>query len=136
MVSGKKADGNINKQTKWRQNEKRERYEKASNEAIKKAQKELKKKYEITMEDLLWIKSNSFDLIKKRIKQLQEQDNISVKDLETIVKLAKTELWEPTNITKSENTDTIKVDEELTEEEEEFIMNFKSNANANKEWQD
>ena len=44
---------------------------------------------------------------------------VSMKDIKTIVGLAKTELWEPTNITKQFNKDV--VDVELTPEEQDII---------------
>lgn len=99
--------------------------QKIAEEAQKKAREEAIKKYTIDMVDMMEIKAQALNLVRARTKQLikraEEGEEINPKELETILKLTKTELGEPTNITKNENTDTVKIEENLSEDEQAFI---------------
>ena len=79
---------------------------------MEKEKNKLAKKLEIPVEFIFDIKKDALDLLRKKIDQIkakseiqqddEEKANINVADLERIWKIAKTELWEPTNVVKNE----------------------------------
>ena len=99
--------GQIAIKAKWRAKEKQERKEKILEKALARKQNELAKKLEISVDELLQAKRTVIDLLKIKLKQsLEKIDDwwsITMRDLETIWRMTKTELWEPTVVSKNEN---------------------------------
>ena len=98
---------NIARATRWRPKEKQERKEKIVEKALAKKQNELAKKLEIDVDDLLKAKKTVLELLKVKLNQyvqgINEGKPINTRDLETIWRMTKTELWEPTTIAKNDN---------------------------------
>ena len=98
---------NIARATRWRPKEKQERKEKIVEKALAKKQNELAKKLEIDVDDLLKAKKTVLELLKVKLNQyvqgINEGKPINTRDLETIWRMTKTELWEPTVVAKNEN---------------------------------
>ena len=98
--------------TKGRGEEKQKRKDWIVEKALAKKQKELANKMEISFDDLLQAKKTIIDLLQAKLKQyakeLESEDwevYINMKDLEKIWKITKTELGEPTFVSKNENKD-------------------------------
>ena len=98
--------------TKGRGEEKQKRKDWIIEKALAKKQKELADKMEISFDDLLQAKKTIIDLLQAKLKQyakeLESEDwevYINMKDLEKIWKITKTELGEPTFVSKNENKD-------------------------------
>ena len=128
-----KTDKNtqIKNRTKGRAKEKQERKEKILEKALAKKQNELAKKLEISVDELLQAKRTVIDLLQVKLKQsLQKIDDwwsITMRDLETIWRMTKTELWEPTVVSKNENDTQLHWDWPLVQiVRAEFNQNEKS----------
>lgn len=93
--------------TKGRWDEKKARREKIIEKALAKKQNELAKKLEIDVDDLLKAKKTVLELLKVKLNQyvqgINEGKPINTRDLETIWRMTKTELWEPTVVAKNDN---------------------------------
>ena len=135
----KGTNWNILKNTKGRSKEKKERKDKIIEKALERKQNELAKKLEIPMEQLLESKKVTIQLTRKKLKYYwdmkdSEIKNIDLSDLEKIYKITKTELWEPTSVSKNENTN--KNTNELSQEDRELIDNYFKNKNNDRNWWD
>lgn len=94
-------------QTKWWGQEKKAHKEKLFEEYKEKQRKEMLKKYEVPIEQLLESKLATIGLLRKKLKffidmKPEELGNMNMKELEKIRRMLKTELWEPTTIAKNE----------------------------------
>lgn len=118
---------NILKNTKgWAKEKKEWKWkiiEKALEEQLKKEAKDLS----LPIWFLMKAKKNA---IIKIAKQITEDKLMSMKDLVRWLWTIKTELWEPTKITKNENHNTNT--EELSEEDELLLEKIFGNKNGNK----
>jgi len=93
------------KPTKGWRKEKEASKERVFNSVMKKKEKEEAKSLEVDVKELKKAKKASIKLLMKKIsKIIDEDDEIVVKDIEKIVKIIKTELWEPTTISKNDTT--------------------------------
>lgn len=100
-----KTDWSIRKNTKGWTKEKQEHKDKILQEALKKKAEEDAKALELPLDELRKAKKAVLLLLVKRIKGAIEDDNyVSVNEREKMLKMIKTELWEPTNITKTDAT--------------------------------
>lgn len=101
-------DTTINKQlaqkTKGRAKEKQAYKEKVLEKALEKQAKEEAKSLEIPTEQLLKAKKTVIGLLMKKLQQNIESWNINVSEQEKILKMIKTELGEPTTISKNDTT--------------------------------
>lgn len=118
--------------TAGRSKDKKERKEKIVEKALERKQNELAKKLQIPMERLLEAKKTSIQLVRKKlqaiIKKTQEDwDLVDLKELETIWKMSKTELWEPTTVSKNENMNNNR--DSISFEDKEMIDNYFKNKN-------
>ena len=141
FLSGKWVKYNTKRweNTRGRTKEKKERKEKIVEKALERKQNELAKKLEIPMEQLLESKKVTIQLTRKKLKYYwdmkdSEIKNIDLSDLEKIYKITKTELWEPTSVSKNENTN--KNTNELSQEDRELIDNYFKNKNNDRNWWD
>lgn len=104
---GLKYNSQVAMRTKWRWDEKKAWKEKILEKALAKKQNELAKKLEIDVDDLLKAKKTVVELLKVKlnqyVKKIDEDWAINEKALETIRRMIKTELWEPTVVAKNEN---------------------------------
>ena len=108
LAKGLKYNSRVSVYTKGRWEEKQKRKDWIIEKALAKKQNELAKKLEIDVDDLLKQKKTVIELLKVKLNQYvkeanEDNSNINVKDLETIRKMTKTELWEPTTIQKNDN---------------------------------
>ena len=97
----------VRMQTKWWGQEKKAHKEKLFEEYKEKQRKEMLKKYEVPIEQLLESKLATIGLLRKKLKffidmQPEELGNMNMKELEKIRRMLKTELGEPTTIAKNE----------------------------------
>lgn len=97
----------VRMQTKWWGQEKKAHKEKLFEEYKEKQRKEMLKKYEVPIEQLLESKLATIGLLRKKLKffidmKPEELGNMNMKELEKIRRMLKTELWEPTTIAKNE----------------------------------
>ena len=118
--------------TAGRSKDKKERKEKIVEKALERKQNELAKKLEIPMERLLESKKASIQLVRKKLQAIVEKskkdwDVIDLKDIKTIREMSKTELWEPTTVSKNDNTNTNK--DSISFEDKEMIDNYFKNKN-------
>ena len=101
------AKSSMKNNCNWRRQEKQARKEKIVEKALAKKQNELAKKLEISVDELLQAKRTVIDLLQVKLKQSLQKMNdwwsITMRDLETIWRMTKTELWEPTVVSKNEN---------------------------------
>lgn len=95
---------NIQQNTRGWTKEKQEYKEKILEKALERRAKEEAKNLEIPMEQLKQAKKTTIQLLMKKLQEVIETKNYNVKELEKILKMIKTELWEPTNISKNDNT--------------------------------
>lgn len=112
LDKGLKYNSRVATITKGRGQEKQKRKDEIVQKALEKEKNKLAKKLEIPVEFIFDIKKDALDLLRKKIDQIkakseiqqddEEKANINVADLERIWKIAKTELWEPTNVVKNE----------------------------------
>jgi len=94
----------IAKQTKGRAKEKQAYKEKILQQALERRAKEEAKNLEIPMDQLKKAKKTVLWLLMKKLQQVIDWGDINVKEQEKILKMIKTELWEPTSISKNDNT--------------------------------
>lgn len=94
----------IAKQTKGRAKEKQAYKEKILEKALERRAKEEAKSLEIPMDQLKKAKKTVLWLLMKKLQQVIDWGDINVKEQEKILKMIKTELWEPTTISKNDNT--------------------------------
>ena len=93
-----------NKNTRGWSKEKQEYKDKILEKALEKKAKEEAKNLEISTTQLKQAKKTVIWLLMKKLKQAIDSDMINVKEQERILKMIKTELWEPTNISKNDTT--------------------------------
>lgn len=113
---------NILKNTKGRAKEKAEYKKKIVEKALEMNAQKKAKSLKVTMEFLQKAKKNA---LIKIAKQITEDDLITMKDLVIWLWTIKTELWEPTKITKNENNNTN--NEELSDEDKAILDKIFSN---------
>lgn len=106
--------------------------EKIVEKALQRKQDELAKKLQIPMERLLESKKASIQLVRKKLQAIVERskedwDIIDLKDVKTIREMSKTELWEPTTVSKNDNINTNK--DSISFEDKEMIDNYFKNKN-------
>lgn len=104
------------KYTKWWYNEKQEYKNKILQQALERRAKEEAKNLEIPVDKLMKAKKAVIWLFMQKLeKKLEEKEpDVNVKEFEKILKIIKTELWEPTNISKTDATiKTEPIDESL-----------------------
>ena len=94
------------KYTKWWYNEKQEYKNKILEKALEKRAKEEAKNLEIPVDKLMKAKKAVIWLFMQKVEKelLQKDPNINVKEFDKILKIIKTELGEPTNISKTDAT--------------------------------
>lgn len=94
------------KYTKWRYNEKQEYKDKILQKALERRAKEEAKNLEIPVDKLMKAKKAVIWLFMQKVEKelLQKEPNIDVKEFDKILKIIKTELGEPTNISKTDAT--------------------------------
>lgn len=93
------------KYTKWRYNEKQEYKNTILEKALEKKAREEAKNLEIPVDQLKKAKKTVIWLLMKKLQQvIDKKENINPQELEKILKMIKTELWEPTNISKTDAT--------------------------------
>ena len=93
------------KPTKGWRKEKEASKERVFNSVMKKKEKEEAKSLELSVEELKKAKKASIKLLMKKISKVIEKDEeVNVKEVEKIVKIIKTELGEPTSISKNDTT--------------------------------
>lgn len=112
--------------TKWRAKEKQERKANVIEKALQKQAEKQAKELQVPLEELMkWKKAILWLLLKQVAQYVQankkdERLNIDVQDAEKILKMFKTELWEPATIWANYNMNANKV-EWLTDEESEAL---------------
>lgn len=99
----------VREHTKGRWQEKQKRKEKILEKALERQKNKIAKELEIPVEDLFKIKKQVIDLMKRKLKKTEddEESTMNMKELEKIRKVAKVELGEPTIVTKNEWKTTI-----------------------------
>lgn len=116
----------VAKMTKWRVKEKQERKTKVVEKALQKQAEKQAKELQVPLEELMKWKKAILWLLLKQVSQFvkanrkDERVNIDVQDAEKILKMFKTELWEPNTIWANYNMNANKV-EWLTDEESEAL---------------
>ena len=90
--------------TKGWYNEKQAYKEKILQKALEKKAKEEAKNLEMPVEQLKKAKKTVLWLLMRKIQQVIDWEDINIKDQEKILKMIKTELWEPTTISKNDTT--------------------------------
>lgn len=114
------------KRTKWRTKEKQERKKNIVEKALMKQAEKQANELSVPIEDLMKWKKAVLQLllvqVSKFVKANQDKKdiNIDVWDAEKILKMFKTELWEPATIWANYNMNASKV-EWLTDEESEAL---------------
>ena len=94
----------IAKQTKGRAKEKQEYKNNILQKALEKKAKEEAKNLEVSVDQLKQAKKTVIWLLMRKLKEVIEWGDINVAEQEKILKMIKTELWEPTNISKTDAT--------------------------------
>lgn len=107
---------NINQHTRGWWKEKAKYMDRVLQKAITRNSDKQAKSLKVTMEFLQKAKKNA---LIKIAKQITEDDLITMKDLVIWLWTIKTELWEPTKITKNENNNTN--NEELTDTDKAIL---------------
>lgn len=129
---GLKYNSRVATMTRGRGQEKKAHKEKLFEEYKEKQRKELLKKYEVPVEQLLESKLATIGLLRKKLKffidmKPEEIANMNMKEVEKIWKMLKTELWEPTTIQKNEGKTTLETDwpvvQIVCKEDEEDVEN-------------
>ena len=113
-------NGTLNKNTRWRWKEKQEYKDKILQKVLEKRAEEEAKSLEIPVDKLMKAKKAVIWLFMNKLNRtLEEQKtdkdaDFNVKEFEKILKVIKTELGEPTNISKTDATiKTEPIDESL-----------------------
>lgn len=123
-----KTDWSIRKNTKWRTKEKQDMKAMIAEEAIRKnAQKQIKE-LQVPLDELMKWKKAIIQLlllqVSKYVNESRNQDwtinEIDINNAEKILRMFKTELWEPNTIGANYNMNANKV-EWLTDEESEAL---------------
>lgn len=119
VAKGLKYNSKVGEHTRGRGQEKQKRKDEIVQKALEKEKNKLAKKLEIPVEFIFDIKKDALDLLRKKLDQIKTKieippedeekanNTINVADLERIWKIAKTELWEPTNVVKNEGKTTL-----------------------------
>ena len=92
----------IRMNAKWWAKEKREIKARASDKSIKKFENKLADRLEPSTEVLLWNINKAIELTARKLEQMEEKDNINVKDLNTIWSMNRIQNWQPTTYVKEE----------------------------------
>ena len=90
------------KNTKWWAKEKKAMKVRAADKAIAKVENKLVEKLEPSSEFLLWNINKAIELTARKLEQMEEKDNINVKDLNTIWSMNRIQNWQPTTYVKEE----------------------------------
>ena len=121
-----KTDWSIRKNTKWRTKEKQEHKMKIVEKSLQKNAEKQANELSVPIEDLMKWKKAVLQLllvqVSKFVKANQDKKDIDIDvwDAEKILKMFKTELWEPATIWANYNMNASKV-EWLTDEESEAL---------------
>lgn len=101
-----KWNGTMNRNTRGRSKEKQEYKDKILQKALERRAKEEAKNLEIPVDKLMKAKKAVIWLFMQKVEKelLQKEPNINVKEFDKILKIIKTELGEPTNISKTDAT--------------------------------
>ena len=122
----KLATSSMKNNCKWRTKEKQERKANVIEKALQKQAEKQAKELSVPLEELMKWKKAILWLLLKQVSQFvkanrkDERVNIDVQDAEKILKMFKTELWEPATIWANYNMNANKV-EWLTDEESEAL---------------
>lgn len=111
-----KRNWTMNKNTRGRSKEKQEYKDKILQQVLERRAKEEAKNLEIPVDKLMKAKKAVIWLFMQKVekKLSQKEPNINVKEFDKILKIIKTELGEPTNISKTDATiKTEPIDEDL-----------------------
>ena len=92
----------IQANTKGWTKEKQEYKEKILEKALERKAKEEAKNLEVSVEQLKTAKKTVIGLLMKKLQQTIESKNINIQEQEKILRMIKTELWEPTTISKND----------------------------------
>ena len=92
----------LSKNTRWWTSEKKELKAKATDRALKNVETKLAEKLEPSSEFLLWNINKAIELTARKLEQMEEKDNINVKDLNTIWSMNRIQNWQPTTYVKEE----------------------------------
>ena len=90
------------KNTKWWAKEKKELKVRAADKSINRVENKLAEKLEPSSEFLLWNINKAIELTSRKLEQMEEKDNINVKDLNTIRSMNRIQNWQPTTYVKEE----------------------------------
>ena len=135
-----RTDWSIRKNTKWRPKEKQERKAKVVEKALQKQAEKQVNELQVPLEDLMKWKKAILSLllhqVSKYVKANKDKKDIDIDvwDAEKILKMFKTELWEPATIWANYNMNANKV-EWLTDEESEaldVLFNWKMSKKSSK----
>ena len=88
--------------TKWWAKEKKAMKVRAADKALAKVENKLAEKLEPSSEFLLWNINKAIELTSRKLEQMEEKDNINVKDLNTIRSMNRIQNWQPTTYVKEE----------------------------------
>lgn len=122
----KLAMSNMKNKCKWRVKEKQEMKERIVEKAIERNAEKQAKELSVPLEDLMKWKKAVLQLLLKQVAKFvnankwDDWKDIDVSDAEKILKMFKTELWEPATIWANYNMNANKV-EWLTDEESEAL---------------
>ena len=92
----------IRMNAKWWAKEKREIKARAADKAIARVENKLVERLEPSSEVLLWNINKAIELTWRKLEQMEEKDNINVKDLNTIWSMNRIQNWQPTTYVKEE----------------------------------
>lgn len=101
-----KRNWTVSKNTRWWSKEKKELKAKSAADSIKQFWKKLTKQLEPSTEFLLWNITKAIELSGRKLEQMEEKDNINVKDLNTIRWMNRIQNWQPTTYVKEESNVT------------------------------
>jgi len=87
---------------KWWWKEKKALKANATDRAIKKVENKLANKLEPSTEFLLWNIMKAIELSGRKLEQMEEKDQINVKDLNTIRWMNRIQNWQPTSYVKED----------------------------------
>ena len=104
IAKGLKYNSKVGEHTKGRWQEKQKRKDAIVEKALERQKNKIAKELEIPVEDLFKIKKQVIDLMKRKLKKTEddEEASMNMKELEKIRKVAKVELGEPTIVAKNE----------------------------------
>ena len=93
----------MSRNTKWWAKEKKELKAESAEKAIKQVWNKLSKQLEPSTEFLLGNIAKAIELSGRKLEQMEEKDNINVKDLNTIRGMNRIQNWKPTTYVKEES---------------------------------